>query len=66
MSVVVPGLLVIAAEPGLESGGELDVGAALELDRVTVAVDGEALVPAACLPALVASKDSFTKSILTK
>ena len=63
MSVIVPDLLIVATEPGLEAGAELDVGAALELDRVTVAVDIEALVSAACLPVLVAPKDSFTKSI---
>ena len=64
MSVEVPDLLIVSAESGLEAGGDLDVRAALDLHHVTVTVNGKALVPAACLPALVASKDSFTKSIL--
>ena len=64
VSVEVPGLLIVSAESGLEAGGDLDVRAALDLHHVTVTVDRKALVPAACLPTLVASKDSFTKSIL--
>ena len=58
VAVVVPDLLIVATEPGLEFGGDLDVWAALDLDHVTVTVYGKALIPAACLTALVASKDS--------
>ena len=61
MPVEVPDLLVVTAEAGLEVGGEVDVGAALDLHRVTVAVYGEALVSAARVAALVAPEDSFTK-----
>ena len=61
MPVEVPDLLVVTAEAGLEVGGEVDVGAALDLHCVTVAVYGEALVSAARVAALVAPEDSFTK-----
>ena len=63
VAVVVPDLLIVATEPGLEFGGDLDVWAALNLDHVTVTVDGKALIPAACLTALVASKDSLKSHV---